>query len=196
MKTFSRLLFPSLLIGKKIEDDLSDVLKWAYSLRDTDPAGAKISNEGGWQSHPCLREEGSGPLCELLTREVGEVIAEQMPLNPGYGLGIESAWVNISGDGAFNWEHDHPLCFYSGVLYLRAPEGCGDIRFMAGGLPSTAGVISDECRRMYNIYGSWTVTPRAGLLLLFPADLRHRVEVNRSGEDRVSVAFNLALDIG
>ena len=34
------------------------------------------------------------------------------------------------------------------------------------------------------------VTPRPGLLVLFPPDLPHEVEENRSGQTRLSVAFN------
>lgn len=175
---------------------MSPILEWAYSLREADPEGAKISNEGGWQSRPCLPEDGAGPVLEMIAREVGKAMEKEMQLHHYHGLRLRSAWVNISGPGAFNWEHDHPNSFYSGVLYLKTPANCGRICFSPTTNPSKYNVVSEDHMKRFNLYPSWLVNPEVGLMLLFPADLRHRVEINKSDEDRVSIAFNVDLDVG
>jgi len=59
----------------------------------------------------------------------------------------------------------------SAVYYLEAPGNCGDL------------VLHEDDARIH-------VTPRAGLLVMFPPDLPHEVEDNRSDRTRLSVAFN------
>ena len=68
--------------------------------------------------------------------------------------------------------HDDGYELISGVYYLEVPQNSGDILMHAGG----------EVLRF---------TPQAGLLLLFPPDLPHAVEENRSARSRLSMAFNI-----
>jgi uncharacterized RmlC-like cupin family protein len=82
-------------------------------------------------------------------------------------------WLNAQGSGQSTSEHTHEEIdeLLSGVYYLRVPEGSGDIVLTAGRL-------------------TMHVTPEAGMFLFFPPSLSHRVEINRSGELRLSLAFN------
>jgi hypothetical protein len=82
-------------------------------------------------------------------------------------------WLNAQGPGQCTSEHTHEELdeLLSGVYYLSVPEGSGDIVLMDGRL--TTGI-----------------TPTAGMFLFFPPSLCHRVETNRSGELRLSLAFN------
>jgi hypothetical protein len=59
----------------------------------------------------------------------------------------------------------------SAVYYLSAADDSGDL-------------VLHEDDAVVN------VRPRPGLLVMFPPDLPHEVAVNRSGETRLSVAFN------
>jgi hypothetical protein len=82
-------------------------------------------------------------------------------------------WLNSQGPGQSTSEHTHEEIdeLLSGVYYLRVPEGSGDIVLTAGRL-------------------TMHVTPETGMFLFFPPSLSHRVETNRSGELRLSLAFN------
>jgi hypothetical protein len=82
-------------------------------------------------------------------------------------------WLNAQGPGQSTSEHTHEEIdeLLSGVYYLQAPEGSGDIVLREG---------------RFTI----RVTPQAGMFLFFPPSSSHRVETNRSAELRLSLAFN------
>jgi len=82
-------------------------------------------------------------------------------------------WLNAQGPGQSTSEHTHDELdeLLSGVYYLEVPEGSGDIILQEGRL-------------------SMRVRPQAGMFLFFPPSLNHWVETNRSGEMRLSLAFN------
>lgn len=83
-------------------------------------------------------------------------------------------WLNAMAPGTATSVHTHAEAdeLLSGVYYVSTPVGCGDLLFTAPPF---------EVR----------VTPRAGLLLLFPPTLAHGVERNRSDDLRLSIAFNI-----
>jgi len=82
-------------------------------------------------------------------------------------------WLNAQGPGQSTSEHVHEELdeLLSGVYYLKVPERSGDIVLQEGRI-------------------SMRVKPEAGMFLFFPPSLSHRVEVNRSDELRLSLAFN------
>ena len=41
-------------------------------------------------------------------------------------------------------------------------------------------------------FNSYYRIPEEGVVLLFPSHLLHRVELNESNEDRISISFNLS----
>lgn len=88
------------------------------------------------------------------------------PLRSGF-------WFNAQAPGQSTSEHTHQELdeLLSGVYYLSAPQGSGDILLQDGLI---------ELR----------VRPEAGLFLFFPPNLSHRVETNRSDQLRLSLAFN------
>ena len=83
-------------------------------------------------------------------------------------------WINAMRPGQRTSRHNHDENdeLLSAVYYVTAPKGSGDILF------------HDQPFQI-------RVTPRPGLLLLFPPSLLHSVEANRSDQLRLSVAFNL-----
>ena len=83
-------------------------------------------------------------------------------------------WFNIAHKGEKTGLHDHAhLSILSGVLYLQAEEGCGDLYFRKEGVDDL------------------TFRPEVGKLIIFPPLLQHGVQINESSKDRISFAFNL-----
>ena len=123
----------------------------------------KRSNKGGWHSHRCNRETYSW---------ASEVVDD---VQTAVGIDGEiTYWYNINTGSDYNEWHDHDkgdtdeMC---GVLYLQVPENAGNFEYE----------IKKEI---------FQVKPHAGLLLLFPDDLMHRVLPNDGAGERVSMAFN------
>jgi hypothetical protein len=107
------------------------------------------------------------PLLKVILGCARRVLATAQPLQLSF-------WFNLMlpGHSTTLHTHDDGYELISGVYYLEVAENSGDI------LMHTA----DEVL---------AITPQAGQLLLFPPDLPHAVEENRSARSRLSLAFNI-----
>lgn len=107
------------------------------------------------------------PLLTVILGCARQVLATPEPLQLSF-------WFNqmLPGHSTTLHTHDDGYELLSGVYYLEVPENSGDILMHAG----------DEALR---------ITAQAGLLLLFPPELPHEVEENRSARSRLSMAFNI-----
>ncbi|MCB1772720.1 MAG: 2OG-Fe(II) oxygenase [Gammaproteobacteria bacterium] len=105
------------------------------------------------------------PIIEFVLAAARRVLAED---HLRYGF-----WFNETPPGHRTSLHSHEELDerLSAVYYLDAPPECGDLLLHE----------DDALVR---------VRPRAGLAVLFPPDLPHEVDENRSGATRLSVAFN------
>jgi hypothetical protein len=92
---------------------------------------------------------------------------EAPPLRLGY-------WLNAMASGQRTSEHSHDENdeLLSGVYFVATPPSSGDLLF-------------------YDDPFEIRVQPEPGMLLLFPPQLPHAVEENRSDRLRLSIAFNI-----
>jgi len=83
-------------------------------------------------------------------------------------------WFNAQGPGQSTTEHTHEENdeLLSGVYYVNVPQESGNLVLLDGALVTR-------------------VTPTAGSFFFFPPSLAHRVEINRSPFQRLSIAFNV-----
>ena len=107
------------------------------------------------------------PLLQTILGCARQVLATSGPLQISF-------WFNqmLPGHSTTLHTHDDGYELISGVYYLEVAENSGDILMRPG----------DEVLH---------ITAEAGLLLLFPPDLPHEVEQNRSDRSRLSMAFNI-----
>lgn len=123
------------------------------------------------------------------------------------GLGMDYAvnwslqgWANINRRGDYHDLHNHPHAYLSGTYYVAMPErsdtkqnrkdvrpGCITFYDPRGSANMTA-IKGDP-----QIEAEFTVTPKPGLLLLWPAFVNHFVHPNLSDEDRISISYNVVL---
>lgn len=82
-------------------------------------------------------------------------------------------WLNDMGSGQVTSEHDHDDYdeMLSGVYYVQVPDNSGDL------------VILDK-------YSRTLVTPQAGMFVFFAPSVVHSVNMNNSGERRISMGMN------
>ena len=146
-----------------------DLVQAIFAREAHDP-GVQVSNVGGWHSTPDLLD-WDDPAIVPLTERILEGVARF-----DTGATRMQAWATVMRRGAYHLAHRHGAAYWSGVYYLDpGNEGCGGrITFAQG-----------ETHR--------TIAPAEGLLLLFPGDLLHSVEVYTGERPRVAVAFNLAI---
>jgi uncharacterized protein (TIGR02466 family) len=116
---------------------------------------------------------------------------KQYGFSDEYVLKIREAWCTINNCYATSKPHTHPTSFFSAVYYPVGKKEFGTIEFVT---PNAASMHSynNELISNYNEFNSstFTVSPNAGTLLIFPSWLIHYVNENRSDEDRLSIALN------
>jgi len=98
------------------------------------------------------------------------------------------AWANVNDKDGFNMLHCHPGALMSGVFYLTVPEGSGVLSFRDPRLGTVLGPFHGG--EVPNSSHEKTLTPREGMLALFPNWLEHKVEPHGSDIPRVSIAIN------
>lgn len=103
---------------------------------------------------------------------------------------ITSCWGNIQQRGDALRYHSHSNSFLSGSYYVRCPNNCGDLEFLD---PRATGFRFDLEVTEMNPFNAeaFSVTPKPGMLVLFPSSLMHGTGRNEADEPRVSVAFNV-----
>ncbi len=145
-----------------------------------------IQPGANWQTPQDLHERPAFAdfvkLVEMAARGVARFLQiEQYPML------ITGCWANINPRGAYHPTHCHPNNYLSGVYYVAAP-------------PPTRILFQDPRPSMImpkpRQYSRITVNggeaeSKAGRMVLFPSWLRHNVPSNSTGEDRISIAFNL-----
>ena len=105
---------------------------------------------------------------------------------------ITDCWANVSYRGHSHPTHTHPNNYLSGVYYLRAPAGCGQIVFFDP-RPQASAITPSLSENTVANSNQMFIAPEPGKLVLFHSWLPHYVEANQSDEARVSIAFNVML---
>lgn len=102
---------------------------------------------------------------------------------------ITGCWANFGPTGGGHSRHTHPNNYLSGVYYVRTPTGANSIDFFDP-RPGAATLIA-PARQLNRFNGNrMTVNVHPGRLIIFPCWLLHGVPVNRTDEERVSIAYN------
>lgn len=101
---------------------------------------------------------------------------------------ITTSWVSKTKKDETSFYHNHHNCMYSGIFYLSAVDGTGDLSFEN----------FDNYRfklnpSIHNVYNSKELkfNVKNNTLLFFPSECHHRVLSHKSDKTRYSIAFNL-----
>ena len=169
-------------------------LRRIESIKSRSGDGVRKSNRGGgWQSASSVLEEaGFEFLSEALKKIFSFCLNEMSPAN---NLDFElHGWANINLPGSYNLPHTHSPALLSAVYYLKVPEESGDIYFRdpRPGC-SLSGFRGERGNCPPNCSADARVTPKEGLVLVFPAWLEHGVENHGGAGARISIAANAVL---
>jgi len=164
----------------------------------------KIRAAEKWDTRPLVGREGLGD--HLQTRDDLHTLKEfaafnQMAINAAKQVFerlqyeyetfyITGCWANVSIKGYSHKEHVHPNNFLSGVYYAKAHPGCGPIVFDDPRPQVKVLIPNIKAPNLYNTH-NFEIQPKEGDLVLFPSWLPHRVRVNTTDQERVSVSFNI-----
>ena len=190
-------LFPSVIHQFDVNgfgEIQNQLIDYAYDLKKKEPEGVLISNHGGWQSSDFSVNNED----DVLHNFIINCLAGFPAIDESFNIKID-AWVNINKPGDCNVKHDHPASDLAGVLWIKCPKDCGNIVFENPTSFQSFNEINSYTNDFKDVNGqyfSYWFPPTEGRILIFPAHLMHRVEENKSNEDRISVSFNVILSSG
>ena len=149
------------------------------------PRGFGKTDEGK-DSLYVLEEKKFKFLKDALMKEFNSFASDVMHYSNKFK--ITTSWFTKVTTGQIPSGHNHNNCMFSGVLYVQVDENTGDIVFQT--YDNRRYWIDIEEHNVFNSrdYG---FKPVDGLLLLFPSEVYHVVDQNKSDTTRYSLAFNV-----
>ena len=181
-------LFPTKILSSEDTNFSSyrdDMIQWMidYSYKHTTVAK---SNQGGYQSpDQFYLEESFAPylnrISEHLISTIDEYTRDDRSCLHLDDLKLSNMWFNFNYENCYNVQHTHPGCVLSGVLWIQIPEE----------QPIVFSCFDEFTRATYEKYTNESLVAKEGQLLIFPAHLPHRVDINRSKNTRISISFNI-----
>jgi uncharacterized protein (TIGR02466 family) len=174
-----------------------DLLALAYATRESDSSGREWSKDQygigytSYSSDLCVADHTAVSILSSFVIEQAVEFARYLSIDLDIvTLRIARIWFNINPAYAYHGEHMHADALFSGVYYVQTPPNSGRIVFRDPRLVTA--FIRPPFRDQTTQNGeSVAITPRPGLLVMFPGWLAHSVEQNRSSADRISIAFNI-----
>ena len=187
-------IFPTLIYLKQldgteqtIELDLAveDQLK---SLNQTWPEGVVTSftfeNSQGCFLTKYELDEFKLTLLGHVNEYLGQIYSTKK-----YKVELTNSFLNLIRKGGFQFSHHHPFSTISGVYYYQATEADASITFEN---PNSLADYVDPAGEL--LENSATFMPKSCRLLLFPAWLKHRVNMQSTDADRIAIAFNFTVE--
>jgi uncharacterized protein (TIGR02466 family) len=162
------------------------------------------SNQGGWQSSWDMHEWGGPAMHKVLAHAralVDDATVDRAGMHPKIAWRINS-WANVSRTGHGNQFHTHPGALWSASYYVD-DGGIGDdpslggefeVRDPRGVAPAMyAPQLTFPGPEFVALGESQRLTPRAGVLIVFPSWLSHGVCPYRGDGVRISIAVNFSI---
>lgn len=153
--------------------------------------GKDLSNVNGFQSNDLIKDDHPSLL------EFGENVEDYCRnISKDYDckpLEVRNLWFNVNSRNSYNQTHNHPGSIISGVFYLKADEGSGEICFHRNPYEEMFfGTMQPKSVTELNAM-SCRYKPVQGRLLLFPSYLLHSVLPNSNDNERISLSFNMSI---
>lgn len=140
-----------------------------------------------------LHEYNCTTLMEIIQTKTNEFLKEHNISQDRGEFEIMNSWINFSDKGDFQYEHSHETskysdteCYLSGAYFYKTNGNDGDLAFISPNiLHRTELDIFTKSQAVHK--------PIVGKLLLFPSWLGHRVGLNTTDSQRISISFNVGL---
>ena len=195
-------LFPTQYWTIEFQENIIELQKESYFIKENDKDGVKKSNTGsnGYHSND-IRTSDNIPHLNSLMQQIFNCVNAIHQFNRKGELLLENFWINICGEGSSNTPHIHSGMNYSGVFFIRIPKEMNGGRFLfyrnfndaALNSMGYMGEFKDGYVMQPYDYPIITIPPKENLLIVFPSWVPHAVETNLSQEDRISLSFNFSL---
>ena len=191
------LLFPTPVWTLEFENYKSvneDMYNYIKSEQASDSSGINKSNIKGWHSKDFdLDHSEPKKFIKFISSSIEQVMTDMNWDKEKQVVKINNMWAIINTGGSSNAQHQHGNSNISGAYYVRAPKNSGDIVFYD---PRPAPVYFHPNAKSPNLLNAQvnSVSPKEGVLVLFPSYLDHSVNKNLSNEERIVISFNIRIN--
>lgn len=131
-------------------------------------------------------------LADIIMSEAAKILdAYTMKRKSHYIVGM---WANITHPNNRQNMHVHPNCFLSGLVYIKAPSGCGPTMFCSP--RKFTKNIEAQYTQKNDLNTDYVLIPaEKGRMLFWPSHIPHAVESGTADEteERIVVAFNIMI---
>ncbi len=176
---------------KSVNDDMYNYIK---NEQESDSSGINKSNIKGWHSKDFdLDHSEPKKFIKFISSSIEQVMTDMNWDKEKQVVKINNMWAIINTGGSSNAQHQHGNSNISGAYYVRAPKNSGDIVFYD---PRPAPVYFHPNAKSPNLLNAQvnSVSPKEGVLVLFPSYLDHSVNENLSNEERIVISFNIRIN--
>lgn len=202
-------LFPTpvILYDLANSDPMNTALAHIIKAKRASDNGLERSNYGGWHSNLDMMvwaEQEARILLQTAVNQIASQTADIHPMGKREFNFDAQMWANISGPGHSNQMHCHPGALWSGVYYVDVGEDDpkvdveGELLLVDPRFPMNTMYMPELILRYPDggpQYAQHPIRPVNGRMVLFPAWLKHSVRPYRGKRDRISVAFNLMVEV-
>ena len=191
-------IFPLSIIHCRFNDfKKSELIDFALDLKNNIPS-VQLTNRNGWHSPNLTKlivSDEHQQLISYITDIILQGAGNMFPDN--YKSVITKLWINVNPNNAENIIHHHDNQGYSGCFYIkkRKDGSDGNIEFKDTRYNSKVWTIKENRPKSEEVYNYMTFKAEEGDLIIFPSYLEHKVNLNKTNDIRISVSFNLNLEI-
>ena len=175
----------------KIREFLNDIFNVmeGYTFHTLEQAGGKSTHFINRNLH---QSKIFYPLIDKIYPHLNEYY-KKLQLSPYLQPVISSMWANSHMNQAWSDLHIHSVHHLVGCYYLDLPEDSGDLVFLN---PLEYHFNSMPFSEKGQADTTWKCAgARQGDLILFPSFLKHKTEKNQSTNQRISINFNIDLQL-
>ncbi len=175
------------------EDINKNLIDFIHQEKNKDPTGTRKSNIKGWHSKEFnLQNQSLGKFLNSLSPEIQQATSDMGWDTINQIIKITNMWSIINTKGSFNERHHHGNSALSAAYYVKADSESGDIVFYD---PRQSFTFSHPENATLNELNAQTksISPKSGMLVLFPSYLDHSVNTSNSDDDRIVISFNISL---
>jgi uncharacterized protein (TIGR02466 family) len=102
---------------------------------------------------------------------------------------ITTSWLTLAQPNQYSDLHCHRNCCYSGIFYLKTAENCGNLIFENIGRKGSYLFTPTEYNQLNSFVSE--IKPINNMIVFFPSYLYHKIDTNKSLDNRISLAFNI-----
>jgi uncharacterized protein (TIGR02466 family) len=191
-------LWPTILLKRLLPDAQTANKELERLIEDLDSRHRDLTTDYRSDNLFTLENPATTWLSECVNITIGDYFRH---LGMDYDIRWSlQAWANVNRFGDYHDYHNHPHAYLSGTYYVRVPgkreklETRNDVR------PGRLTLYDPRaCANMTAIKDDpyvepeYTVEPKPGMILLWPAFVNHFVHPNLSKQPRLSISFNVML---